>query len=780
MIAARRVAVGIWLIGLGVAGLVLFTSTTVKTEMSLLLPDAITPAQGWFLTQIRHGPASRLLLIGVEGKDPDALAAGSQQLAQWMRTSGDFSYVSNGGDDQWLDEIDRIFRYRYLMSPSVTKEQFQPEGLRGAFKERLRDLASPVSLLVRTRIPEDPTGEFAMLLQTVMPGQAPARYQGVWVNPARTRAILMAETKVSGFDLDAQERVQLKLLHAFEDIRSEMGTAESLRLLVSGPAVFAVEARRTIKEESWRLSAMALALVVVFLGVAYRSVVLAGLTVIPLVSAAIVSAAIVGVVFGFIHGITLAFGVVLIGVAVDYPLHLFSHVHSGETPEDGCRRIWPTMRLGVVTTVMGFSVMVLTGFPGLSQLGCFAMVGLVVAGLVTRWVLPLLVPVGFSTSVPKWTSTHSFECGSRGFVVFGGVLLAAIGSLMVSSTPLWENDLANLSPVSEEKKTIHRELRTQLSAPDVRDLLVITGPTEQAVLERSEDVQPRLDQLISDRAMEGYDMAARLMPSRKTQLRRQALLPGREQLQRNVAQASAGLPFQPTTFAPFVQAVEDSRNLAPLSPKDLEGRGLGVRIASMVFPQDGQWVALVLLRGVFQRDAVAAMVTQRHDPTILYIDMKGESNRMVLAYRDRGLALAGWGGVAISLVLLLGLRSMQAVARVLLPVGGGVVVVVAVLHGMGERLSLFHLASLLLVVGIALDYALFFNRRFQTVMERRQTVFAIGVCSVTTILVFGILAWSDLPVLRAIGLTAASGSLVCVLFSTLLNRKPVFEIVEPA
>ena len=96
------------------------------------------------------------------------------------------------------------------------------------------------------------------------------------------------------------------------------------------------------------------------------------------------------------------------------------------------------------------------------------------------------------------------------------------------------------------------------------------------------------------------------------------------------------------------------------------------------------------------------------------------------------------------------------------------VVVAALLHALGGGFSLFHIASFLLVIGLGLDYALFFNRRHGTLAERGRTIYGLVVCSTTTILVFGVLTFSQIPVLRAIGMTAALGSLACLLFAALL------------
>jgi predicted exporter len=108
---------------------------------------------------------------------------------------------------------------------------------------------------------------------------------------------------------------------------------------------------------------------------------------------------------------------------------------------------------------------------------------------------------------------------------------------------------------------------------------------------------------------------------------------------------------------------------------------------------------------------------------------------------------------------------------VLVPIVAGLIVVAGIVNLSGESLSLFHVATLLLVIGLGLDYALFFNRPEDRGEERRRTVFGLLVCSTTTILVFGVLAFSKIPVLHAIGLTAACGSLCCLLFAGFLAEQ---------
>jgi predicted exporter len=748
------------------------TRAHVETELSRLFPEGATPTERLLLTELRTGATGRLILIALEGQDAELLAGASKQLAAWMRESGAFHYVGNGEQAWTKQERERLFQYRYVLSPGVQESTFGRDRLRGSLEQRLGDLTSPLSPMVKELIPADPTGEFMKILETWMTWTAPARHQGVWFSSGLRRALLVAETQAAGFDTESQERLQGQIREAFRRVAAGPTGAVPVHLVMTGPGVIAVEMQQTIQDDVWRLSLCATLLVTTFLFVSYGSVSMLALSLLPLASAILAGIAAVNLAFGFIHGMTLAFGITLLGVVDDYPIHLFSHLTREDRAPAVMKEIWPTMRLGVVATALGFSALLLSGFPGLSQLGLFAVVGLFTAACVTRWILPRIVPTGFyarrgGLHVAQWV-----DALTRARLVVPLVVIIAIGSFIWFDTPLWEQDIANLSPISTEQKERDQALRNELGGPEVRDLIVVEGSSEEEVLQRSETLAPALDPLVGKAELAGYDLAARYLPSRKTQQARLASLPDRETLERNLTSAMKGLPFKPGLFQPFLDATGKSRTQEPVDMQTFRGTALGLKLNSLLFMHEGRWVAVVPLRGIADRQKFRELLSPWREQGVRYLDLKEESNRMVNTYRNETLRLLGWGVLSISLVLLVGLRAPIAVLRVMIPIGSAIVAVAALLHASGERFSLFHIASFLLVIGLGLDYALFFNRRHGTPAERGRTVYGLAVCSTTTILVFGVLAFSQIPVLRAIGMTTALGSLACLVFAALLAEAP--------
>ncbi|HSN04954.1 MAG TPA: MMPL family transporter [Nitrospira sp.] len=763
---AARWPILVWAVFMAGALWMTATRLSIHSELGDLLPEGTTATQRLLLTQVRSGLAGRMLLLAIEGPDPDELARLSTALSGQLRTHAQIDFVGNGTQMLSPEEQQLLFRARYLLSGTVAPEAFSTEALHAALEQRLDELRSPLAPMVKAYIPADPTGEFLRILQLWSGWKAPAMHRGVWMSADRHRALLVVETTAAGFDVDAQDAIQQAIRASFQLVLGE--SSPSVRLLMSGPGVFSVEIQRTIEREVWWLSTMAATMVFLFLYASYRSLTLVFLSLIPLSSGILIGMVAVNSWFGFVHGITLGFGITLLGVADDYPIHLFSHLTRRQSAPATMRAIWPTMRLGVLTTAIGFSSLLLAGFPALAQLGLFALVGLGTAALVTRWVLPVCVPDGF---VPREIRADllgmlGYLAKAKGMVPMA-VVLATIG-LIWSDTPLWEEDLAKVSPASEGQKRLDQELRGAMGAPDMRDLLVIEAPTEEDLLRQSERVMPKLDGLRDAGLVAGYELVSRYVPSRLVQQQRQQALPDRAVLERRLGEAARGLPFAPGLFEPFLAGVETARTQPPVNRDSFQGTPLGLKIGALMMEHHGRWLAVAPLRGVVDRQGVTATVAGWGEPAVTYVDLKAESNRLMMEYRDRTVQLLWWGALAITVALGIGLKSLPQLWRVLVPIVAGLIVVVGIVNVSGESMSLFHVATLLLVIGLGLDYALFFNRAEDQGEERHRTVFGLLVCSTTTILVFGALAFSTIPVLHAIGMTAACGSLCCLLFAGFL------------
>jgi predicted exporter len=314
-----------------------------------------------------------------------------------------------------------------------------------------------------------------------------------------------------------------------------------------------------------------------------------------------------------------------------------------------------------------------------------------------------------------------------------------------------------------------QQLRSELGTADARYLLVVSAADSEQALRTLETIEPSLQALVKSGAIGGYDDAARYVPSAGTQQRRQQRLPDPGTLHEALQRAQTGTPFRAGVFEPFVQDVEHARTLPPLTVEKLRASPLGASIDMLLTQRSSGVTALVTLSAV--NDVVALQdFARKSGDNVRLLDIKDASEQLVAAQRTRILWTLLAAAVLLIAVIAIALRNRSRVLRVLAPMALTTVLVLAVLRASGESLNLFHLIALILAAGLGLDYALFFEHASADRAEQRRTLHAVLVCSLSTLMVFALLGLSDVPVLRAIGVTVTLGVIFNFVFALLLTR----------
>ncbi len=773
-----RAAIALWLTFIVACALIIVRSEF-TTDLSAFFPRKPTPAQQLLLEQIRDGFASRLILVGIESADAPTRAGLSKHIAARLRADTTFASVSNG--EPVNAERDRafLFDHRYLLSPAVTPARFSVEGLHDAVNESIELLASPAGLLVKSLLPRDPTGEMVQLLAQLDSGSKPTMIAGAWASRDGARALLLLQTRAAGSDTDAQEAAMAAIRSAFDTAPG----AGAAKLVMTGPGVFTVTSRDTIKSQVSFLSIVSMLIIAALLLLVYRSVAALALGFLPVVTGALAGIAAVSVGFGQVHGITLGFGTALIGEAVDYSVYLFVQSGDGQArQQDWVTRYWPTVRLGVLTSIVGFASLLLSGFPGLAQLGLYSIAGLVAAAAVTRFVLPHLLPTNFRihdvSALGGIVSTVVRRAAALRWSVMILLTLAA-GVLIVHRSDLWDDKISSLSPVSKADVALDTSLRADMGAPDVRYLVVISGKSREAVLIASEHVSTILQAQVDEGELAGFESPNRYLPSTTTQIARQASLPDADELEARLAQAVRDLPVSAQRLAPFIADVAAARQQPLLQESDLEQTSMAMAIDALLIRQDDHWNALLPLTAPAGASINAGRIREALStaalPNVLFVDMKNESDQLYSGYLHEAILLSLGGLLAIVALLLVVYRSPLRVARIIAPLAAAVIAVTAGLALSGVHLIILHLVGLLLVVAVGSNYALFFDRADRGADAEQHgvsphTLASLLFANLTTVAGFGVLAFSKVSILQAMGITVAPGVILALVFSAILAR----------
>ena len=210
-----------------------------------------------------------------------------------------------------------------------------------------------------------------------------------------------------------------------------------------------------------------------------------------------------------------------------------------------------------------------------------------------------------------------------------------------------------------------------------------------------------------------------------------------------------------------------------LQREDLNGASLALRLDSLLVQGTGRWLAMLPLRGVSDAAALAKTVTGFDDRQLVFLDLKAESDRLLDTYLHEALTLSVAGAIVIAVLLSVSLRSFRRTVTVLLPLATAVICTAALLLAANGRFSIFNLFGLLLVAAVGSNYCLFFERGFPDADDPsgRRMIASLVLADICTVIGFGILSFSAIPVLHGIGLTVAIGACLSLLFGAILTAR---------
>ncbi|MHB8258173.1 MAG: MMPL family transporter [Acidiferrobacterales bacterium] len=770
----RHVVLGLWL-ALLLACVLVIAKTRFVSDLSAFMPKAPNARQRLLVDQFRYGIIGRLIMIGIEGGDASRRAKLSQELADRLRKTGMFLGVQNG--DAATERRDRTYFFdnRYLLSPDITPAHFTVQGLHAAIQNSIDALSGDTGLIVKKLFARDPTGETLRLLEQFGGGSQPRSLHGAWASRDGKQAVLLAYTRAPGTDIEAQARAIKIIRNTFKRLPDRQANS---RVVMSGTSVFAVKSRNTIQGQVTRLASASLLLVVFLLLLVYRSPLLLALGLLPVLSGALVGIASVSLRFGQVHGLTLGFGTTLIGEAVDYSIYFYLQRAGQLNPGHFWRTIW----LGVATSIAGFAPLLFSGFPGLAQLGVYSICGLIAAAIVTRYVLPALVPRQLTLrdlSRPGFALDRVLDVATRLRWLPLLLALASVGVVFAHAGKIWNRNLSALSPISKADQRLDQQLRNDLGAPDLRFMVAFSAPDKELALEGAEKAGQVLRGLIHRKVIAGFSSPAFVLPSLALQRARQAAIPDAQQMRQRLRQALVGLPVRIDRLQGFLSDLRAARARKPLRRADLDGTSAALLVDSLLIHRASDYLVLMPLRPLDRSAKVPLDISRVQTPLqatrlkhIVVIDLLEESTRLFRNYRNEILLLSELGCLVIIVLLLVALKSASRTLRVITPLVCSVSCVTAVLLQSGTRLTILHLVGLLLVVAIGSNYALFFEsgRQTATPAERRRMQVSLVVANLTTVGSFGILGQSSIPVLSDIGTTVSLGALFALLFAAILSR----------
>jgi len=507
-------------------------------------------------------------------------------------------------------------------------------------------------------------------------------------------------------------------------IRKRAMEYHDLHIALSGIPFHVNESSGSAKNEVAIITAISISAVILLLLFAFRSVlpVLAA-TGITLLSALFAASA-VHIIFGEIHIFALVFGTSIIGLSLDYSIHFFSH---GKISS-----IIQCLALGFLTTQLGYLALLTTQVPLLCQIATFSIFGLLSAFLSVTILFPRLKLPPQNRQIPVVLKINKIAV----FVLIAVILAFGLPKLKI------ENKLQEFYTMSKELQN------SEMLAAKVMNMgaglfYIVSGNSPEETLENEENLCSHLDS--------NYMAVSTFVPSAKSQAKvynsiEKNLLPHYEKQFMQIGFDS--ITAKNKAIMPESKILTLDDQLPAVIRQAVDKLWIG--------EIDGKYYsAVVLLKANDKKPQI--------DNAIL-VDKRNEIEAGLTALSKK-ILLMMLAAYAVSLLFLSFIYNFKSAAKIVAVPLLATALSVSIMSAIGISMSFFAIAGSILTLAIGIDYSLFFSKGKGS---RDVTFFAVFLSMLTTVLSFGLLAFSSFAPVAQLGVSVSIGIILCFLLSFFL------------
>jgi predicted exporter len=562
--------------------------------------------------------------------------------------------------------------------------------------------------------------------------------------------LLHGELAGSSFDMQQTHKLVTTLGTLESELKARYPQAQ---LLSRGTMFYSDYASQQAKQDVSTLGVATVIGVLLLIIAVFRSLRPLLLCLLSIATGALAGTVVTLLLFGELHLMTLVMSMSVIGISADYTLYYLTErmVHGAESsPWQSLTKVRNALLLALFTTVAAYLIMMLAPFPGIRQMAVFAAVGLSASCLTVIFWHPWLCrgqpvrPVPAMVLMLRWLA--AWRRNKK--LAIGLPVALALFSLAGISTLRVDDDISQLQalpqPILAQEKAI-----TALTGQSVdQKWFVVYGTSAQQTLERLEAFAPALEQAKAAGWLGGY----RTLPLNSLARQQEDL-----SLLKNAAPAvskalnNAGL----ATVNPDLNAMPVTVDNWLASPASEGWRLLWLTL------ENGESGVLVPVEGVKNSAALKALSTKHTG--IAWVDRKSTFDELFAHYRHilTGLLCVALAVIACGAVARLGWRKgIISLVPSVVSLGCGL----AVLSLNGHAVNLFSLLALVLVLGIGINYTLFFSNPRGTPLT---SLLAITLAMLTTLLTLGMLVFSATQAISSFGIVLVSGIFTAFLLSPL-------------
>jgi hypothetical protein len=713
-----------------------------------------------------------------EGSNPDELTQYAGQFIDSVHTQIP-EFVNNIQGKVPEEGIREIYDFVYNNLPLFLNEtdykeietRLGKDSIQNRLKENYKSLISPAGLVTKEYLFKDPLSITYLglkKLEELQVGDDFELYNNYLITKDHKHLLLFlspslpaSETDKNSIFVKKLQKIQANLDQEFKGVKGEF----------FGGVLYSVANANQIKKDIKITIGIAMGILLILLVFYYRKIYVPLLIFVPSIIGGITAIAFLYLLKGSISAISIGIGAILLGISIDYALHILTHYRNNSNLSQLYKDVTTPILMSSATTAIAFLCLMFVHSEALNDLGIFAAVSVMLSSIFSLILIPLFykppkfVTTNKSTFIDKISAIDFHK--KKPLVIF--MILLFLGGLFFFTKVEFNNDLSAINFQPAQIKQVEENIENIAGRAAKSIYLVSYGNSTDQALDYNNNLYNELSNLKKKGEITNFSSIGGVVLSTSTQLAKLEQWQSfwtpekREQIQEILIEESAELGFKPESFENFYQLL--SKDFKPI---DLEDYRHTTNLYLDDFISSGSNFSTVTTSvDVKEKDIRAVLNKFQGDEHLVVVDRKQINQSFLGNLKNDFNKLIVYSIIAVFLVLLFSYRSLELTIFTLFPILITWVIALGIMAVLNIEFNILNIIISTFIFGLGLDYSIFITNAFlkeyefgSKVLKTYRTSILLSV--ITTLLGIGALFFAKHPALQSISLVSIIGVISAV------------------
>jgi len=763
-----------------------------EEDITRLIPKSErTDETAKVLSQLNFADKITVIINAQNAATPEDLTQAATVLLDSLQGSSEYIKTIQGKVDDV--NIQETFSFVYNNLPlflddkdyEQIEKKLSTDSIANTVSSNYRSILSPSGIVTKDFILQDPFGiSFIALkkLQQLSMGDEFLLQDGFIITKDSKQLLLFISPKLPASETAKNTAFVDKLNSIKENINTAFkGKAE---VQYFGSTLIAVANAKQIKSDIRITGIIAIGTLMVILMLYYRKFVIPLIILLPSVFGVVFAVALLYFLRGTISAISLGIGSILLGVTIDYSLHILTHYKHNSDVRVLYKDITKPLIMSSSTTAIAFICLLFVRSEALQDLGIFAAVSVIVTAVFSLLIIPHLyhpplTEVQGKTIIDKLAglSFHS----NRPLLLLS-VLLIAVSFFFIDQVE-FNNDISQLNYVPSDIKQAEKSLEKATSLASKSIYLAAYGSSVEEVLQNNSRLAGKLSEEKANNRLLSYSSIGEIVLSKQEQRRKIEKWNSfwtsdrKQQVRSGLAAGGVEFGFKPTAYQPFYNLLDKQFSIISLQDyRDVETLMLDEFISekNVLFT-----ISTLVKVNAAQRDLLVKSLSAQKD--VLVIDRQQMNETFLGDLKTDFNSLINYSFIAVILVLFVFFRRIELVVISCIPILVTGLVTAGIMGMFNIELNIFSTIVCTLVFGHGVDFTIFMTSALQkeyTYGRNEMATYRVSIllAVLTTVLGIGALIFAGHPALKSISSVSLIG-VMAALIITFVTYPVVFRYV---